>query len=123
MVIHFALLQHLTLTGVPSRQRQVDAPMCVGVASPVLPCIFVVDLHLYSHCLLLPEVCQLFRSSPPSKLYIAVGHVALSTVHQTLETALVLWVIKVLIWAPWVKPGAAQVTEVSFALCACHVVA
>lgn len=104
-------------------QCRFDTPLCVGVARPVLPCIFVVDLHLYPHCLLLPKVGKLLGSSPSSELHIAIHHIAFGTVHETLETSLVLWVIKVLVWASWIQPGTAQVAEVSFALCACHMVA
>jgi hypothetical protein len=104
-------------------QRQSRTLVCADLAKLVLPGIFVVDLHLYPHCLLLPEIRHLFCTSPSSKLYIAIGHVALGTVHQALETALVLRVIKVLVWAPWVQPGTAKVTEMCFALRACHVVA
>jgi hypothetical protein len=104
-------------------QGHFDTPVGVGFAKPVLPCVLVINLHLYPHCLLLPEVGHLLGSSPSSKLYISISHVALGTVHKALETALVFWVIKMLIWAPWVQPGAAQVAEVGFALRACHVVA
>lgn len=90
---------------------------------PVLPCVFVVDLHLYPHCLLFPEVGQLLSSSSPSELDVTIRHVSLGTVHESLKTSLVLWVIKVLVGTSWVQPGAAEVAEVGFALRACHVVA
>lgn len=89
----------------------------------MLPCIFVVDLHLYPHCLLFPKISKLLGSSSPTKLYVAIRHVTLGAVHQSLEACLVFWVIKVLIWASWIQPGTAQIAEVSFALCACHMVA
>jgi hypothetical protein len=92
-------------------------------AKPVLPGVFVVDLHLHPHCFLLPKVRHLFCSSPSSKLYITIGHVALGAVHQALKTGFVFRVIKMLVRAPWVQPGTAQVAEVGFALSACHMVA
>jgi len=103
-------------------QRQSGTLVCADAAKPMLSGVFVVDLHLYPHCFLLPEVRHLFRSPPSSELYITIGHVTLRAVHQALETAFVLWVIEMLVWSPWVQPGTTQVTEVGFALCTCHVV-
>jgi len=90
---------------------------------PLSPHVFIVNLHLYPHCFFFPKFGKLLCSSASTKLYIAIRHVPLRTIHKALETCLVLWVVEMLIGASWIQPSTAQVAKVGFTLRACHVVA
>jgi hypothetical protein len=80
-------------------------------------------LHLKSQGLLLPEICQMLRTSSTSKLYSAVCHITLCAVHKPLETCLVLRIVEMLIWMIRIQPGSTEIAEVRLALRACHVIA
>ena len=71
---------------------------------------------------MLPKVRKLLCAPTSTESNLAVVHVALSPIHEALETIFKLWIVEVGIRVIWIKPGTTKVAKVCLALSACNVI-